>query len=124
MYFRYNVEKASSAMADGSIRLRKSDFRATGIPNYSETFAPWECMMAYSAPSHMVYLILSPIISTLLAFVNMITVYVFCRHFRLASLSLIIIVNICACDIFVCLFSNTFYVANLWHPTYAWTTGA
>lgn len=78
----------------------------------------------WTIPAHLAYIVLSPILSTVLALINVMTIYVFCRKFRLATMSLFIIVNICACDIFVCLISNTFYVANILHPTYAWTTGS
>lgn len=78
----------------------------------------------WSNPAHLSYIVLSPILSTIFALMNIMTIYVFFRRFRLSTLSLVIIVNICTCDIFVCVLSNTFYVANILHPTYAWTTGA
>lgn len=75
-------------------------------------------------PAHLAYIILSPILSTIFALLNILAIYVFYKKFRLATMSLIVIVNICACDIFVCFLSNPFYVVNLLHPTYTWTTGS
>ena len=75
-------------------------------------------------PAHLAYIVLSPILSTFFALINIMTIYVFYKKFRIATMSLLTIVNICACDIFVCLLSNTFYVANILHPHYAWTTGS
>ena len=54
---------------------------------------------------------------------NGFTVFIFSKKFRLQYFSLIFIVNICLCDIVVCVFSNFFYVLNLLHPTYDWWTG-
>lgn len=75
-------------------------------------------------PHHLVYVVLSSIFSTAFGVINIITIYVFWHKFRLSTLTLIVMVNICMCDIFVCLISNTFYVANLSHPVYDWSTGA
>lgn len=77
-----------------------------------------------SNPANLVYIILSSVFSTTFAVINMFTIYIFCCKFRLSTLTLIVMVNICACDIFVCLISNTFYVVNLAHPVYYWSTGA
>lgn len=80
--------------------------------------------MAITVPAHLIYVIISPLCSSLLVCLNIVTVFVFVKRFRLATLTLIIVVNICICDIFVSLISNTFYVANLWHPQFSWTTGS
>lgn len=77
-----------------------------------------------SNPSHLVYIALSSVFSVTFAVINMFTIYIFCCKFRLSTLTLTVMVNICASDIFVCLFSNTFYVVNLSHPVYNWSTGA
>lgn len=74
--------------------------------------------------SHLAYIVLSPVLSTSLAIINIVTIYIFCRKFRLSTLSLTVMVNICACDIFVCLISNTLYLANLLHPDNAWWMGS
>jgi hypothetical protein len=73
--------------------------------------------------SHLSYIVMSPILSAVFALLNAVTIYIFCRHLRLSSLPLIALVNICMCDIFVCVISNTFYIVNLAHPVYAWSTG-
>lgn len=73
--------------------------------------------------SHISYIILAPVVGILLAIMNGFTVFIFAKKFRLQYFSLIFIVNICICDIFVCTFSNFFYAANLLHPDYDWSTG-
>lgn len=73
--------------------------------------------------SHMIYCIFSPILSTVFAVFNIITIVIFVRKFRLSSLLIVLMTNICVCDIIVCLVSNSFYVVNLAHPTYTWATG-
>ena len=73
--------------------------------------------------SHLVYIIVAPISSVGMAYVNILTVFIFKRVFRLQSFPLVILTNICLCDIFVSLLSNNFYVINLAHPRYNWWTG-
>lgn len=73
--------------------------------------------------SHMIYCIFSPILSTGFAVLNIITIVIFIRKLSWASLLIVLMTNICVCDIIVCLASNSFYVVNLAHPTYVWTTG-
>lgn len=73
--------------------------------------------------SHVTYIILAPLGGVFMATINILTVFIFVQKFRLQTFSVILIVNICACDIFVSTFSNFFYIINLLHPTYAWTTG-
>lgn len=75
-------------------------------------------------PSHMAYIAISPILSVTFTLMNIVTIYVFWRKFHVATLSLIVIVNICACDIFVSLCSNTFYIVNLLHTVNSWSTGS
>ena len=74
-------------------------------------------------PAHLAFIVVSPILSAIFALINTLTIYVFFRKFLVTTMSLLTIVNICACDIFVCLICNTFYVANISHPSYSWTTG-
>ena len=73
--------------------------------------------------SHLVYIIIAPVLGVGMAYINILTVYIFKRVFRLQSFAIVILTNICLCDIFVSLFSNTFYVINLAHPRYNWWTG-
>ena len=73
--------------------------------------------------SHVIYIILAPIFGVFMVSLNVLTVFVFVKKFRLQSFSLLLIVNICMCDIFVSSFTNFFYVANLLHPSVHWSTG-
>ena len=81
-------------------------------------------MAMYGNVSHFVYVICSPVLSTAFVVLNILTIIIFVRKFRIASLSLVILTNICLCDVAVCLLSNNFYVINLVHPSYAWATGS
>lgn len=72
---------------------------------------------------HLAYILCAPVGGTLMIALNVLTIFIFVRVFRLQSFTLILMVNICLCDIFVCLFSNMFYVGNLVHPNHAWSTG-
>ena len=74
--------------------------------------------------SHLAYIIMAPVIGVGMAYINIITVFIFKRVFRLQSFAIIILTNICLCDIFVSLVSNNFYVINLAHPRYDWWTGS
>lgn len=78
-------------------------------------------MLANNA--HMVYIIFAPVGAVIMATLNVLTIYVFAKKFRLQSFSFLLIVNICICDIFVCIFSNFFYLINLLHEKFDWTTG-
>ena len=73
--------------------------------------------------SHVAYIISAPVVGILLAILNGFTIFIFAKKFRLQYFSLIFIVNICFCDIFVSIFSNLFYAINLLHPAYDWSTG-
>ncbi|XP_052809199.1 mesotocin receptor-like [Mya arenaria] len=79
--------------------------------------------MGVRLPAHIAFIALSPILSTAFVVLNSFTIAIFVKKFRLASLSLVVMVNICVCDIFVCLFSNNFYLLNLLNPAYSWNTG-
>lgn len=81
-------------------------------------------MANFKSVSYLVYVIFTPIVSFIFAVLNIMTIVIFARRFRLVSLPLVIIVNICICDIVVCIVSNNFYMANLLHPRYTWSTGA
>lgn len=74
--------------------------------------------------SHLIYIIFSPIVSLIFVSLNIWSIHIFVKKFHLASLSLVILMNICFCDIAVSLVSNNFYVWNLVHPKYAWVSGA
>ena len=73
--------------------------------------------------SRLVYIILSPVFSTLMVLLNIPSMLIFVQKMRLASFSLIILTNICACDVFVSLFSNNFYIFNITSPPNVWRTG-
>ena len=74
--------------------------------------------------SHVIYVTLAPILSTVFVALNVVTIYIFRKKFKIVTISTILIINICVCDIFVCLVSNTFYMYNLMHPVFAWRSGS
>ena len=73
--------------------------------------------------SHHVYIIMAPVLGVGMAYINILTSYIFKRVFHLQGFAIVILTNICLCDIFVSLVSNNFYVINLAHPRYNWWTG-
>ena len=73
--------------------------------------------------SHLVYIITAPVIGIGMSYINIFTVFIFKRVFRLQSFPIVVLTNICLCDILVSLGSNNFYVVNLAHPRYNWWTG-
>lgn len=73
--------------------------------------------------SYMVYIMITPVVSIIFGILNVLSIVIFVRRFRLMSFSLLVIVNICVCDIMICLVSNNFYLANILHPLYKWSTG-
>lgn len=74
-------------------------------------------------PSHLLFVVLAPVMSMFSISMNVVTCVIFWKKFKLDSLSFILIFNICICDLLVCAFANTIYMANILDSTYNWSLG-
>lgn len=73
--------------------------------------------------SYYIFVIMCPPLSVCALVFNAFAVYIFRWKFMLNSMSIILILNICFCDIFVSVFTNTLYVINISVYKFAWIMG-